>query len=175
MCDACCYCLGQCLEVVQGLPDPVYSRSAAGSSAIGVHVRHIIERVLCVLEGMETGQVDYDCRARQRLLEESPAAALRALESLKARLAMLPTEANIPLQARESVHPEVQPVAIASTLNRELMSLISHTTHHLALISLLARSRGIELAAEIGKAPSTLIHEREEGNRDRQVPDSEPG
>src|SRR5262245_51244700 len=47
-----------------------------------------------------------------------------------------------------------------SSLKRELQFLLSHTTHHYALIALALRSRGFEPGSEFGVAPSTLRHWR---------------
>ncbi len=159
--DACCCGIDQCLELIETLPPAVYLQSGPANSSIGVHVRHIIERILCVLDGLESGHVDYDRRARDRELEHCPDSAIRVLQSLRLRLESLPESMDLPLQVVESVHQQREAVTVASSLNREMMSLVSHTIHHLALVALLARSLGIALDADVGKAPSTLIFERE--------------
>ena len=159
--NACSECVEQCLEVVQGLPASVYRHSSHQSSSIGTHMRHIIERISCVLDGREQGLVNYDSRARDQVLEASPEAAAQALQQFQDTLADLDSDGEI-LQVRESVHQDCPAVAVASSLERELMSLISHTIHHLAIIALLARRLDCPLRREIGKAPSTLIYERSE-------------
>ena len=123
-------------------------------------MRHIIERISCVLDSQPEGLVDYDARARDRLLEANPENATSALEGIRELLATLGAESEVPLQVKESVHQDNPAVAVASTLERELMSLVSHTIHHLAIIALLARSAGHQLRDDIGKAPSTIIYER---------------
>ncbi|MBT8145201.1 MAG: hypothetical protein KJN90_00020 [Gammaproteobacteria bacterium] len=123
-------------------------------------MRHIIERISCVLDGQARGVVDYDCRSRDQLLEANPGSAEDALKGIQDSMDKLGIEAEIPLQVRESVHQDSPAVAIASTLERELMSLVSHTIHHLAIIALLARGAGHQLRSDIGKAPSTIKYER---------------
>jgi hypothetical protein len=158
--NACLQSIEQCLEVINGLPAAVYRYSSTDTSSIGIHTRHIIERIQCVLEGVSCGTVNYDIRARNQDLETSSASAEQALLEICARLAALEPEPEQELQIVESVHQDHAAVTVASTLDRELMGLVSHTIHHLAIIALLARSRGIRIGADIGKAPSTLIHER---------------
>ena len=158
--EACLECVGQCLEVLQGLPATVYCDSSTDTSSIGIHTRHIIERILCVLEGLSCGTVNYDIRARNHKLETCSASAEYALGEICSRLRALEPDLGHKLQVVESVQQDGAAVAVASSLERELMSLVSHTIHHLAIIALLARSRGIRVGADIGKAPSTLIHER---------------
>ena len=158
--DACSECVEQCLEVVRSLPVAVYRDSSPASSSIGTHMRHIIERISCVLDGQDRSLVDYDSRARDQLLEANPERASSALSGIQDTLANLDSDQQVPLQVRESVHQDNPAVAVASTLERELMSLVSHTIHHLAIIALLARNAGHPLRNDIGKAPSTIIYER---------------
>jgi uncharacterized damage-inducible protein DinB len=158
--NACSCCVGQCLEVVQRLPAEIYSNSTAASSSIGTHMRHIVERISCVLDGLETGVVEYDRRARDTRLETSPEAAGRAMLRLQQSLDNLAPGCAANLRVSESVHEDQPPVTVASSLDRELMSLVSHTIHHLAIIAMLARSQGITLPDSVGKAPSTILYER---------------
>jgi hypothetical protein len=159
--DACSGCVDQCLEVLRLLPVAIYRDCSPGGSSIGTHMRHIIERIACVLDGQAHGIVNYDCRARDRLLESNPETATSALEAIKDKLANLEAAATVALEVRESVQQDNPAVAVASTLERELMSLVSHTIHHLAIIALLSRGAGYPLREDIGKAPSTLIYERQ--------------
>lgn len=158
--DACSECVDQCLEVIRSLPLAIYCDSSPVSSSIGTHMRHIIERISCVLDGRAEGLVDYDCRARERQLEANPESAGVALMTIQETLMDLGSDQQSELQVRESVHQDNPAVAVASTLERELMSLVSHTIHHLAIIALLARTAGYPLRDDIGKAPSTIIYER---------------
>lgn len=158
--DACSECVDQCLEIVQTLPVALYRHSSSASASIGTHMRHIIERISCVLEGQEQGLVDYDSRARDQLLETNPENAGNALNSIRNALAELVSNPQETLQVQESVHQDNPAVAVASTLERELMSLVSHTIHHLAIIALLARGAGHPLRDDIGKAASTILYER---------------
>jgi len=158
--QACSHCIEQCIEVVQVLPRQSYACASRPSSAIGTHVRHIIERFGCLLDGMVSGLVDYDARARSAALELDAELALACLQDLCARLASLESDAGKTLQVSETVDENLPPVVLSSTLERELLSLVSHTIHHLAIIALLARSTGVVLPEEVGKAPSTLRFDR---------------
>ena len=39
------------------------------------------------------------------------------------------------------------------------MGLITHTTHHLAIMGMIARDLGYHLDDDFGKAPSTIVFE----------------
>ena len=64
------------------------------------------------------------------------------------------------IEVRESVHHESPLAEIPSTFDREIMGLISHSSHHLAIIALIAKSLSFEIDDDFGKAPSTLASER---------------
>ena len=50
-------------------------------------------------------------------------------------------------------------VEINSTLERELMGLVAHSIHHLAIIALLAKSFDHQMCSDFGKAPSAIVYE----------------
>ena len=65
-----------------------------------------------------------------------------------------------PITVRETVHHERPVIESSSTVDRELMGLITHSIHHLAIVALLAKPLGVELDGDFGKAPSTILYER---------------
>ena len=85
-----------------------------------------------------------------------------ALESVARRieqLQSLPFCSEL-IGVKEFVLPSSPAVEINSTLERELMGLITHSIHHLAIIALLAKSFGHQMDSDFGKAPSTIVYER---------------
>jgi len=151
----------QGLEVLAEISPEVFTtvdaRCLGGS--IGGHVRHTIEFYRCFLEGMKTGLLDYDARARELLLERDPAAACAALRATAVMLeeATAHDEHERLLLVVEN-HGGSEPEWSRSSLGRELRFLLSHTLHHYALIAILLRVRGMETPEEFGFAPSTLRH-----------------
>jgi hypothetical protein len=61
------------------------------------------------------------------------------------------------LMVSETVHHRGFLVRVASTAERELMGLVSHSIHHLAIIPLLAEALGHSVDQNFGKAPSTFV------------------
>lgn len=134
-----------------------------GLSPIGAHVRHVLEHYRMFLEGMVAGAVDYDARSRDRRLEVEPEAAVAAAEVVIGALGTIPaTRLAAPITVTANVVRDGSSVPewTGTTVQRELMYLLSHTVHHYALISLLARDLGVALPADFGVAPSTLAHRR---------------
>lgn len=156
----CRHGIQQCAELLQKLSQNSFTQTEKGSSSIGAHLRHVLERYQCFFAGLQSGCVDYDGRKRDKSIETNLEAATFALASVAKRIDELEAVASIPLQVRESVHHCSPQVLLDSSVNRELMGLITHTTHHLAIMALLARGQGYQLPDDFGKAPSTLLHER---------------
>jgi len=157
---ACQHSLQQCQQLLTLLSPQDYACGSDDTASIGAHVRHILERFQCFLAGLPEGCVDYDDRSRDRTLEKNPQAAAFALATILRRMGDLSVDSR-PLQIRESVSSEAPAGEADSTVKRELLSLISHTTHHLAMIAMVARSLGYELDDDFGKAASTIIFEQQ--------------
>lgn len=159
----CRYCLGQCQDVLEQISVEDYRARTGSQSSVGAHLRHVLERFQSLLNGLPEARIDYDKRRRDPALEQSPDSAAFALNSIRRRLQQLQTDHAFTeaaaLQVSESVHPGQQAATVSSSVERELMSLVSHSVHHIALIATLLRPRGYKLDEQFGKAPSTLIHQ----------------
>ncbi|MBL9203120.1 MAG: DinB family protein [Opitutaceae bacterium] len=130
------------------------------NASIGGHVRHILEHYQRFLTGLGDGEVDYEKRARDPLVEASAGYALGQLEAAADRLAGL-----APALGNRSLHvcAETAPgIATATTVLRELEFLLSHTIHHYALVAVMARLQGCEPDPAFGVAPSTLRFQQRE-------------
>lgn len=128
----------------------------------GKHVRHVLEFYQGLLRGLPR-QVDYDARIREQALENEPAAAQERIEVLLSALTDLENEVGH--ERSRAVLYRVNGTcchSISSTLDRELLFLSSHTVHHLALIKFILEYQGVIVSDELGVAPSTLQHEREQ-------------
>src|ERR1044072_9105900 len=56
------------------------------NASVGGHVRHIIEHYQAFLHGLEDGEIDYEKRVRDPLVENDPAYASGLLESIAQQL-----------------------------------------------------------------------------------------
>ncbi|HTJ77482.1 MAG TPA: DinB family protein [Rariglobus sp.] len=131
---------------------------ACFNSAAGGHVRHVIEHYLSFVQGLETGEVDYESRPRDALIESDPVYAITQMESIKQRLNEFGDKnANHALQVRVETAPAAEPSPWAeSTALRELEFLLSHTVHHYALVAVVCQLAGQKTPSDFGMAPSTL-------------------
>ena len=156
----CKHGLDQCAALVQQLSDSSFTYVEESNSSIGCHLRHILDRYQCFFSGLNSGCVNYDERKRDKSIESNLEAASFAIASATRRIEDLENNSQNSIKVQESVHHLIPQVLIESTVDRELMSLISHTTHHLAIIALIAKGLGYNLGSDFGKAPSTIVYER---------------
>ncbi len=158
----CRQCLGQCQELLQLVDADVFARAAENCSSIGAHLRHVLDRFQSFFNGLQSDCIDYDERRRDASIEANLEAANFALTTTVRRMRELSANdlQGRAIAIRESVHAETPPTCLDSTIERELMALVTHTTHHLALIAVILRQQGMALDSHFGKAPSTIRHEQ---------------
>lgn len=149
--------LRQGIDLLGTLSPERYVRKtpACYNSSAGGHLRHVIEHYLGFLQGTETGEIDYEARARDPLIENDPAYATAQLEAIGERLGLIVGDRVLRVRA-ESAPSESPPVWGVSSVGRELEFLLSHTVHHYALIGVICRLAGDALPEDFGMAPSTL-------------------
>lgn len=158
----CINCIEQCDQILTIVSQENFTDGSNGSSSIGAHTRHILDRFHCFFAGLGDASIDYDARKRDPEIEQNLQAATFAVASIARRITQLRESpfGNELISVRESVLPSSPAVDISSTVERELMGLITHSIHHLAIIALLAKSFGHQMDSDFGKAPSTIVYER---------------
>ena len=133
---------------------------ARSFSSIGVHLRHVVDYLDCLLTGLDARSIDYTARRRCLDVETSPEAGLRELARCIEALDKLdPRRERLAVDVR----CDEGDAWVASTLARELHFVASHTVHHFALIRLTLAGLGHATPADFGVSPSTLAH------RDRRI------
>lgn len=121
------------------------------NATIGEHMRHIIELFQCLLDNYEDGQINYDNRKRNLLLQTDKNAAISIIEKLI-------TEIEKPNKSLALAHNYSSPIEVLQTnYFRELLYNLEHSIHHQALIKVaLYNFPNIKISESIGVAPSTL-------------------
>lgn len=153
--------LGDLAEVIVELSPSDYASVARGfPSSIGSHVRHILDHVAALLSGVDTGRIDYDTRERGTRVETNRNEALKRIAETRNALRDAALEAL--LEAGVTVvdrhDPECDRIVVGSSIAREMAYVLSHTTHHNAIIRAIAETRGRNVPAFFGFAPSTVAH-----------------
>ena len=145
--------LRKALGLLDTLANEDYRASRSGRGSVGAHVRHNLDMISCLLRGLESGQIDYSARERDERIETDRAYAALKVRSTAAALEDISRKHTSALSVRSETERDVW---LASTLERELEFVHSHTVHHHALIAEKLSAAGIELDERFGVAPSTL-------------------
>ncbi len=137
-------------------PD-VYSNTTAGPyySSIGGHLRHIFDVFQCVLDGIDSKNVDLTNRMRGTIAESDPVEGLKYMNKIISGLESL-----------SDINPEVEIVInddlglgmvdVKTTLGGGLCQAHSHAIHHFACIGYLLHIHGADLPNEVfGYNPTT--------------------
>jgi uncharacterized damage-inducible protein DinB len=125
------------------------------SGSIGQHVRHILDHVASLCDAPSRMPLSYDHRERGTDVETDVGAALRTMRRLSSALAAMRSRDDELITMVSTLAAGAGPIAVRTTLGRELVFVISHTIHHQALIGLLLSAAGSGVPQGFGLAPST--------------------
>jgi hypothetical protein len=154
--------LRQGCSLLDRVADEVYARPLGGvfGGSLGAHYRHVLEHFVCLIEGIRTGEVNYDQRRRDPQLERSVEQARIVTEALIGQFrTLLPDVLQQECVVTYRVgYGETGEEAVASNVAREVMFCVGHAIHHYAILKLLCAGAGVGLPYEFGIAPSTLKH-----------------
>jgi len=157
--------IGQLVRLLDQMPGALYRQcfGARNQHVIGKHVRHIIDHysaLLAVASGAG-GLLDYEDRNRDLTLETDRRAARNYLkETVQALRSLVEGPCANELDMRHNSAGEH--LVVKTSVERELVFLVSHTIHHMAIIGMLAEQAGVEVDADFGVHPSTLRYMEEQ-------------
>lgn len=151
--------LEQGIALLSSIPSDAYAQRhpLAFNASIGGHYRHCLDHFVSLVRAEDCGEVDFDRRDRDPLIETDPSSALEATARIQEWLLRLTSDelkAKIPVRCSINYDAAEVPV-YESTLGRELIYAIMHAVHHFALIAFLARQSGLATPENFGLAPST--------------------
>ena len=152
--ESCLAILQRCTTLIETTSDEEYTTVVLGESSIGAHIRHSLDHFYSFFKGLDTGRCDYDSRDRNPLIETDRGFALKKVVELSSKLSKL-QETSESLQITQLYHCESPVIQIESTVQRELMFLMHHTLHHLALIAFLMKVQGLEVDQKLTLAFGT--------------------
>lgn len=131
-----------------------YSCKNLSGNTIGQHVRHIIEMFLCLEKGYQSGEVDYEKRERNILIETDKNFATSLMTEIIRQISKDNKSLNL-LTYYDDFCSE--PEKIGSNYFREIAYNLEHTIHHMALIRIGLRELGdFSVNDSYGVASSTI-------------------
>ncbi|MDA7746799.1 DinB family protein [Psychromonas sp.] len=138
------------LQYTEVIPPSFFSSS-------GAHMRHILDHYYAVINGIESGLIDYDKRSRGGVVESSPEAALASIAEIEIFLQAL-TEQQLQKVVKLSTEISVKSKQVAivdTTVAREVIFAGSHAVHHFATIKHISQIQQLEVEGGLGIAPAT--------------------
>lgn len=157
--------LTQLVEVMNQLSEEDFKKpiDILSGSSVGQHIRHTIEFFLCVMDGANKGEINYDERRHDKFIETDRKLAISVIKSIDEFLASKVNDHPMNLVANYEVEAE-EVVSIPSSLYRELAYNIEHAIHHMALIKIGVRAIGehIKLPQHFGVASSTVRYQQQQ-------------
>lgn len=128
------------------------------NSSIGMHVRHSLEMLDCLINQYEFEYVNYDERKRDKMLETDIVSASNKLDELILKLEK--PNKNIVFKSNHFIGKDDE---VNSNYYRELIYNIEHCIHHQALIKVvLRRFPEIGIPHHFGIAPSTIEYQEQQ-------------
>jgi uncharacterized damage-inducible protein DinB len=150
--------LDELADLLEATTDDTYLWKPDGgvSGSIGAHVRHVLDHVRALVERPMPRTVTYDRRQRDTSIEHNRPDGIAALRRTACRLrGELDAPHDDMLVLEALVERGQPPVAVTTSLARELVFALQHTIHHQAIIAVLLHGIGIAAPAQFGYAPST--------------------
>lgn len=126
-------------------------------NTIGQHMRHTLEFFLCLMDGDNFNEINYDNRKHDNYLETDIRLTRKVTESVIEFLRSHPSDRPIHFVANYSLQSDNE-VRIPSSLHREIAYNIEHAIHHMALIKIgiKALDQDFDLPVHFGVASSTV-------------------
>ena len=131
-------------------------------SSSGEHMRHILDHFMVLINGYESGLINYDNRNRGSQVESQRLLALSQLNEIVLWLINLDQEGldkKIIISTEVALSTTIVTEA-ESTLQRELVFAASHAVHHYASIATSIQMQDLSLDKNFGIAPATASYLR---------------
>ncbi|MEM7180755.1 MAG: DinB family protein [Spirochaetota bacterium] len=152
--------LSQLIELISKLDRDAYKTEMEllSGSTLGKHFRHILNFYENLYQGFLTGVVCYDTRNRDSQIEEDPSYAKKQFTDYMVKLSVLPGQTTLQLEAKVEMDSEKTSLMTNTTVEREILYVIEHTIHHMAIIKMavLHYYPKIAIPANLGVAFSTI-------------------
>jgi len=147
------------LDIVRRQPGDTIERLFVDAQ-IGAHTRHVHDHFDAFFLGCEHGTLDYNRRTRNSPAETDLQLCLREHRRIIGTLKNQAPHCSDLRVISEIDCRTSRNIELASTVDRELLYLINHTIHHVALISLKLSQHGIAVPPHLGLAPGTASYRR---------------
>jgi len=127
-------------------------------SSIGQHCRHVIELYIELLNGYETGNINYEKRQRNLVLETQKDQAIIEIQLILDSIQKPDKNLQLICTVDQEKNEHFQ---LSTNYLRELIYNLEHTVHHMALIRIGIRElTNLEIPESFGVAAATIQYRR---------------
>jgi len=155
--------LGNAINLIDTISDDIYIDSSVGPyySSIGSHIRHALDFFDCIINGIQSNNIDLTARKRDEVISTNPEAAKRKISEIQQHLvSFIGVNTDYLLHVTDNLGDGKE--TIMYTLESVLAQANTHATHHYAIISYMLQTLGVEAVIEgFGYNPSTPVPKRE--------------
>lgn len=148
------------IDLCQSLTPEQYTLKCKMLNGVSIaeHLRHSYEFYHCLLLGIDTMQLNYEDRARDRAIENNLPYAIERMKKLKLQLSSPLKDTVMELKSKEA-----QSSLVKTSLERELVYCLDHAIHHQALIKIGLKEQELShlVSQDFGVAYSTLRYRKQ--------------
>lgn len=148
------------IDLCQSLSPEQYTLKCRTLNGVSIaeHLRHSYEFYHCLLLGLDTKQLNYEDRARDRAIENNLPYAIERMIKLKSQLTSPLKDTMMELKSKEA-----QSSLVKTSLERELVYCLDHAIHHQALIKIGLKEQELShlVSQDFGVAYSTLRYRKQ--------------
>lgn len=156
---ACTSILDQLGDLVTQIKEADYSKpiEILSNSTIGQHLRHTLEFFICLEYGFQSGTINYDKRAHDKLIETDKFLGMSTITRIKNFVMNQAEDRSLELEVGYDVSSD-EFISITTNYSRELVYNIEHAVHHMALIKIGVHEAAayVNLPSDFGIAASTI-------------------
>ncbi len=155
--------LNNAIALLKAIDTTVYQDDSVGPyySSIGSHIRHTLDFFECIVNGLDSNNIDLTARKRDELLSSDKELAIKYIYKLQ-EILLSYVGVNTDYLIHVTDDMGRGKVTVSYTLESILSHANSHAVHHYATIGYILDHLGIELKIPgFGYNPTTPINKRE--------------
>lgn len=155
--------LSNAISLIDAIDEDIYTNVTVAPyySSIGSHIRHALDFFDCIIDGLQTNNIDLTARKRDEIISTNPAAAKNHIYEIQQQLSSF-TAVNTDYLLHVTDNLGDGKVTIMYTLESILAQANTHATHHYAIISYMLSTLQVNIEIPgFGYNPSTPVPKRE--------------
>ncbi len=155
--------LSNAIALLQAIDEHVYIDTSVGPyySSIGSHIRHTLDFFDCIINGLDSNQIDLTARRRDEVLSTNKDAAIHFIYQLQETLlSYIDVSTDYLIHVMDDMGQGK--VTVDYTLESILAHANSHAVHHYAIIGYVLDRLNIEIKVPgFGYNPTSPVNRRE--------------